>query len=142
MMQLTGSISGLSLLLVGMGQGINPALLNSFTLAGAAGYQVVMGVAHALHTPLMSVTNAISGATALGGLMLLGKGGMGVDALAAVATSISAVNIVGGFLVTKKMLDLFKRPGDVDYSNYLAVPGAGMVAAPLMGQSMGYDLIE
>merc|ERR1719353_2666693 len=99
--------------IIAMGQGINPALLNSFTLAGAAGYQVVMGVAHALHTPLMSVTNAISGTTALGGLMLLGKGGAGVTALASIATATSAINIVGGFLVTKRMLDLFKRPGDV-----------------------------
>ena len=74
--------------------------------------------------------------------MILGRGGMGVDALAAVATSISAVNIVGGFMVTQKMLNLFKRPGDVDLSHYLALPGAGMVAAPLLGQSMGYDLIE
>ncbi|CAD7930599.1 unnamed protein product [Amoebophrya sp. A25] len=122
-----------------MGAGVPPSLLNSFTLAGAAGYQVVMGVAHALHTPLMSVTNAISGATALGGLMMLGKGGIGVDLLAATATSISAVNIVGGFMVTKKMLDLFKRPGDVDHSNLLAIPGAMVVAGPLVG---GQAMVE
>merc|ERR1719401_1611822 len=102
--------AGMGGLLVAMGQGVPPSLLNSFTLAGAAGYQVVMGVAHALHTPLMSVTNAISGATALGGLLMLGKGGLGVDLLAAAATGVSAVNITGGFMVTKKMLDLFKRP--------------------------------
>merc|ERR1712242_319310 len=51
------------------------ALLQTFGLAGSAGYQVVWGVTHALHTPLMSVTNAISGLTAVGGLPLLGTGG-------------------------------------------------------------------
>eukprot|EP00971_Amphidinium_carterae_P193332 3836479-Amphidinium_carterae.1 len=48
--------------IMGMGTAVPPALLGTFTLAGAAGYQVVWGVKHALHTPLMSVTNAISGA--------------------------------------------------------------------------------
>merc|ERR1711871_1422408 len=116
---------------MGMGSGVNPALLNSFTLAGAAGYQVVYGVAHALHTPLMSVTNAISGSTALGGLMLLGQGGAGVTVLASVATGISAVNIVGGFLVTQRMLDLFKRPGDQDHSALMLAPGALLVVTPI-----------
>ena len=48
-------------------------MLSTFLLAGAAGYQAVWGVAHALHTPLMSVTNAISGMTAIGGLLLLDR---------------------------------------------------------------------
>mmetsp|Transcript_9299 Transcript_9299/g.22846 ORF Transcript_9299/g.22846 Transcript_9299/m.22846 type:complete len:1027 (-) Transcript_9299:900-3980(-) len=139
MMQTANIIAGTGAGIIAIGTGVPPALLNSFTLAGAAGYQVVMGVAHALHTPLMSVTNAISGATALGGMMLLGKGGIGTDLLAATATSISAVNIVGGFMVTKKMLDLFKRPGDVDHSNLLAIPGALVVATPILG---GSEFIE
>merc|ERR1719329_346842 len=56
-----------------MGLGVRVALLGTFVLAGAAGYQVVWGVVPALHTPLMSVTNAISGLTAVGGLILMDK---------------------------------------------------------------------
>merc|ERR1719174_1094093 len=54
-------------------------------------------------------------------------------ALAALATSASAVNIAGGFIVTQRMLDLFKRPGDEDYSYCYALPGAALCAAPVMG---------
>merc|ERR1719271_1753874 len=87
--------------LLGMGAGVPPHLLGTFTLAGAAGYQVVWGVKHALHTPLMSVTNAISGATAFGGMVLLPTTSGATWGLAAVATSASAVNIFGGFIVTQ-----------------------------------------
>jgi NAD(P) transhydrogenase len=76
------------------------------------GYHTVTGVTHALHSPLMSVTNAISGSTAIGGMILLGHalehGSPTVQLLGAGATALSAVNITGGFLVTKKMLDVFK----------------------------------
>lgn len=135
-MVVAGSITAGSASLLAMGTGVPVGLLNAAVLSGAAGYQVVYGVAHALHTPLMSVTNAISGMTAVGGLLVLGKAGGFSDFLAAIATSISTVNIVGGFIVSKRMLDLFKRPGDVDYSNYLAAPGALVVAAPLMHKSL------
>jgi len=119
--------------LLGMGAGVPGHLMGTFTLAGAAGYQAVWGVKHALHTPLMSVTNAISGATAFGGLMCL-PGATGTPlALAALATTASAVNIAGGFVVTQRMLDLFKRPGDEDHSYLYAIPGAGLVAAPILG---------
>ena len=77
----------------------------------------------------MSVTNAISGATALGGVMMLGKGGVAVDLLAGASIGISAVNIVGGFMVTQKMLDLFKRPGDQDHSLMIGAPLTGMLVA-------------
>eukprot|EP00397_Hematodinium_sp_SG-2012_P004702 GEMP01004715.1.p1 GENE.GEMP01004715.1~~GEMP01004715.1.p1 ORF type:complete len:1021 (+),score=264.21 GEMP01004715.1:65-3127(+) len=129
-------MTGGSAMLMGIGTGVPPPLLNTFTLAGAAGYQVVYGVAHALHTPLMSVTNAISGMTAVGGLMMLGRGDAFCDSLAALATGISAVNIFGGFLVSKRMLNLFKRPGDVDYSNVLGIPGAFIVVAPILDNSL------
>jgi len=119
--------------ILGMGAGVPAHLLGTFTLAGAAGYQVVWGVKHALHTPLMSVTNAISGATAFGGLMLLPTTSGAPWALAALATSASAVNIFGGFIVTQRMLDLFKRPGDEDYSYVYAIPGAALCAAPILG---------
>merc|ERR1719155_7366 len=96
-------LAGGSAMLLGMGAGVPGNLLGTFTLAGAAGYQVVWGVKHALHTPLMSVTNAISGATAFGGMMLLNSSGAPL-VLASLATSASAVNIAGGFLVTQRML--------------------------------------
>merc|ERR1712070_1157219 len=126
-------ITGGSAVLLGMGAGVPANLMGTFTLAGAAGYQAVWGVKHALHTPLMSVTNAISGATAFGGLMCL-PGATGAPlALAALATTASAVNIAGGFVVTQRMLDLFKRPGDEDHSYLYAIPGAALIAAPVMG---------
>jgi len=107
------------------------ALLNTFGLAGAAGYQVVWGVTHALHTPLMAVTNAISGLTAAGGLMLMGTGGGPLaQGLAQASVVISTVNIAGGFLVTKRMLDLFRKPGEVDQMPKLLIPAAGMAVAP------------
>lgn len=77
------------------------------------GYHTVWGVTPALHSPLMSVTNAISGITAVGGLMLMGGGLVPATtphAMAALATLVSAVNIGGGFLVTQRMLNMFKRP--------------------------------
>jgi len=126
-------VTGGAASILGMGAGVPPHLLGTFTLAGAAGYQVVWGVAHALHTPLMSVTNAISGATAFGGLMLLPTATGGAWALAALATTASSVNIFGGFAVTQRMLDLFKRPGDEDYSYVYAIPGIALCAAPVLG---------
>jgi len=106
-------------------------MLNTFGLAGAAGYQVVWGVQHALHTPLMAVTNAISGLTAVGGMLLMGQGG-GATAqfLAQASVGISTVNIAGGFLVTKRMLDLFRKPGEIDHTPKFLLPLATMVAAP------------
>mmetsp|Transcript_79480 Transcript_79480/g.257427 ORF Transcript_79480/g.257427 Transcript_79480/m.257427 type:complete len:1020 (+) Transcript_79480:102-3161(+) len=127
------AVTGGNALLLGMGTAVPGHLLGTFTLAGAAGYQVVWGVKHALHTPLMSVTNAISGATAFGGMMLLGSTSGVPYALASLATVASAVNIVGGFIVSQRMLDLFKRPGDEDYSALYAIPGLALVAAPITG---------
>merc|ERR1712151_776137 len=107
------------------------ALLNTFGLAGAAGYQVVWGVTHALHTPLMAVTNAISGLTAAGGLMLMGAGGGPLaQGLAQASVAISTVNIAGGFLVTKRMLDLFRKPHEKDQIPKYLIPAAGMAVAP------------
>lgn len=81
----------------------------------------------ALHSPLMSVTNAVSGITAVGGLLLMGGGlypGTVPQGLAAAAAFISSINIFGGFLVTQRMLDMFRRPTDPNEHNYLyALPG-------------------
>ena len=113
------------------------SLLATFCLAGLAGYQVVWGVAPALHSPLMAVTNAISGMTALGGMLLLGhdatSGSIIPDSpahwMGAVAVALSFVNIAGGFLVSGKMLDLFRRPTDPkEYFEFYAVPATLMVA--------------
>jgi NAD(P) transhydrogenase len=114
------------------------SMLTTFALAGLAGYQVVWGVAPALHSPLMAVTNAISGMTALGGMMLLAQGaressGIIPDSPAhwagAVATLLSFINISGGFLITGKMLDLFRRPEDAkDYFELYALPASFLIA--------------
>merc|ERR1719174_1567719 len=100
-------------------------------LAGAAGYQAVWGVAHALHTPLMSVTNAISGLTAVGGMLIIGQGG-GVlaQAMAFGSVGISSINIFGGFAVTKRMLDLFRKPGEKDHSMYMGIPTGLLMLSP------------
>ena len=118
------------------------SLLATFALAGLAGYQVVWGVAPALHSPLMAVTNAISGMTAVGGMLLLGHGasettGLVPDTSAhwmgAVATLLSFINIAGGFLVSGKMLDLFRRPSDPkEHFEYYALP-SGILLAGLVG---------
>jgi len=110
---------------LGMGEGTSASLLTTFLLAGAAGYQAVWGVAHALHTPLMSVTNAISGMTAVGGVLLMQTAEADVaKVLAAAAIVISSINIFGGFAVSQRMLNLFRRPGQSDYSIFMLVPGA------------------
>lgn len=110
--------------LVGLGEGVSTSLLSTFLLAGAAGYQAVWGVAHALHTPLMSVTNAISGMTAIGGLLLLDRSdSFFAQFLALIAVLVSAVNIIGGFVVSQRMLNLFKKEGEKDYSAFMLLPG-------------------
>jgi len=104
------------------------AMTTTFALAVVAGYQCVWGVSPALHTPLMSVTNAISGITAIGGLCLLGGGYLPhtiPQTLAAASVLVSTVNIFGGFVVTKRMLDMFKRKGDPEeYNQLYAIPAA------------------
>ena len=118
------------------------AMLTTFSLSLVAGYQSVWGVAHALHTPLMSVTNAISGITAAGGLLLMGGGlapHSAVQALAAFSVLISAVNIGGGFVITKRMLDMFKRKGDAPEHNHLyALPGLLFAAAFAAAHARGF----
>merc|ERR1712078_664070 len=125
-----------------MGLGVRIALLGTFVLAGAAGYQVVWGVVPALHSPLMSVTNAISGLTAVGGMLCMGGGLLPTTTATALASSAvfaSAVNIGGGFAVTQRMLDMFKRPDDPPEYNYLyLMPGAAVLGAYGLGTAAGY----
>ncbi len=80
-----------------------------FALACFVGFQVIWGVSHALHTPLMSVTNAISGIIILGALLQVGSGSWLVLLLAAVSVLIATINIVGGFMVTRRMLAMFQK---------------------------------
>ena len=80
-----------------------------FVLSCFVGYQVIWNVNHALHTPLMSVTNAISGIIILGALLQIGSSDNVVLWLAAVSVLIASINIVGGFLVTRRMLAMFRK---------------------------------
>uniref|UniRef100_UPI0019D4565D proton-translocating transhydrogenase family protein n=1 Tax=Solirhodobacter olei TaxID=2493082 RepID=UPI0019D4565D len=80
-----------------------------FVLACFVGFRVIWNVSHALHTPLMAVTNAISGIIILGALLQIGSGGWLVAVLAAVAVLIASINVVGGFLVTRRMLAMFQK---------------------------------
>ena len=89
-----------------------PEFLSHFTvfvLACVVGYYVVWNVSHSLHTPLMSVTNAISGIIVVGALLQIGSGSGLVSALAFVAVLIATINIVGGFTVTQRMLKMFRK---------------------------------
>jgi NAD(P) transhydrogenase subunit alpha len=80
-----------------------------FVLAIVIGYYVIGHVHHALHTPLMSITNAISGIIVVGSLLQIGKGDTIVTVLAFVATLLASINIFGGFAVTRRMLGMFQR---------------------------------
>ena len=148
--QATGYTGGLGALL---GLGIatpNPAfstMVTTFSLSGIVGYYTVWGVTPALHSPLMSVTNAVSGITAVGGLLCMGGGYLPAtspQALAAAAAFISSINIFGGFLITQRMLDMFKRPDDPPEYNYLyAIPGAAFLGGYLTANYQGYpDILQ
>ena len=80
-----------------------------FVLACVIGYYVVWDVSHSLHTPLMSVTNAISGIIVVGALLQIGQGNGFVSTLAFIAVLIASINIFGGFYVTRRMLNMFRK---------------------------------
>ncbi len=84
--------------------------LTIFVLAIILGWKLVWDVTPALHTPLMSVTNAISGIIILGGMLQLAQPGFSPAALlGALAVLLAMINVAGGFLVTKRMLEMFRR---------------------------------
>jgi H+-translocating NAD(P) transhydrogenase subunit alpha len=91
---------------------ISPTLINLiiFVLAVYVGYHVVWNVTPALHTPLMAVTNAISAIIIVGAMLAaaLTEGGLG-RAMGVLAVALAAVNVFGGFLVTRRMLQMFKK---------------------------------
>jgi H+-translocating NAD(P) transhydrogenase subunit alpha len=80
-----------------------------FALACFVGFQVIWGVSHALHTPLMAITNAISGIIIIGALLQISGSSDLVTLLAAVSVAIATINIVGGFMVTRRMLNMFQK---------------------------------
>ncbi len=80
-----------------------------FVLACFVGYQVIWNVTASLHTPLMSVTNAISGIIVIGALVQISSPGIMITLLSGLAMLIAAINIAGGFLVTRRMLEMFRK---------------------------------
>jgi NAD(P) transhydrogenase subunit alpha len=104
------AIGGVLLLAVGL---VAPASFMQhfivFVLSVFIGFQVIWGVAHSLHTPLMAVTNAISSIIILGAVMQIGSGSFLVIILAALSVFMCGINIFGGFLVTRRMLAMFQK---------------------------------
>jgi NAD(P) transhydrogenase subunit alpha len=91
------------------------ASITIFAIAVFLGFELISRVPTLLHTPLMSGTNAISGIVLVGGLLLAGLADSTLEeVLAFVAIVFGTVNIVGGFLVTDRMLEMFKRRPDDD----------------------------
>jgi NAD(P) transhydrogenase subunit alpha len=92
---------------------ISPAALQVhltvFALAIVIGYYVIGHVHHALHTPLMSVTNAISGIIVVGALLQIGQDNDVITAISFVAILLASINVFGGFAVTRRMLAMFSR---------------------------------
>ena len=83
--------------------------LTVFVLACVVGYYVVWNVSHALHTPLMAVTNAISGIIIVGALLQISQGKVFISVLAFIAILVASINIFGGFRVTQRMLSMFRK---------------------------------
>jgi len=83
-----------------------------FVLAAFVGFQVITKVPALLHTPLMSAANAITGISLVGSLVAAGSGrGLASNVLGAIAVACASINVVGGFLITDRMLKMFKQPG-------------------------------
>ena len=106
---------------VGVATGVDPTVfrLAIFVLAVFVGYYVVWSVTPALHTPLMSVTNAISSVIVVGALLAvgvssapaMGDGPLWAKIFGFIALVLASVNIFGGFLVTERMLSMYKKKG-------------------------------
>ena len=91
---------------------LDPTIINLtvFVLAVFVGYHVIWNVTPALHTPLMSVTNAVSSVIIVGALLAAGTEHLDFGSvMGAIAVALAAVNVFGGFLVTQRMLEMFKK---------------------------------
>ncbi|WP_454005073.1 NAD(P) transhydrogenase subunit alpha [Alcaligenes sp. Marseille-Q7550] len=96
---------------------ISPVVINLiiFVLAIYVGYHVVWNVTPALHTPLMAATNAISAIIIVGGMLAAAlTESAWAQAMGVIATALASVNVFGGFLVTRRMLEMFKKKGGKD----------------------------
>jgi H+-translocating NAD(P) transhydrogenase len=118
------------------------AMVSKLGLAGICGYQTVNNVAPALHSPLMSATNFLSGLTASGAICCMGGGFLPdstATGLASLALLASAVNLGGGFTVTQRMLDMFRRKDDPEDHNLEAMktPAAALAAGTGLGIGLG-----
>jgi len=136
------SLAVVALLAAGTAGNSVTTLLTTLLLALIGGAQVVYGVAPALHSPLMSVTNAISGLTVVGGVLMMGGGYLPETLpqwLAASAALISMVNVGGGFVMTNRMIDMFKREGDISqYAELYGFPAALLIGLYSAGSYTGY----
>ncbi|PHH76634.1 hypothetical protein CDD82_3907 [Ophiocordyceps australis] len=141
--EVTTVTSGMAVALA-LGKFTGPIFMSNaftFALASLIGYRVVWGVQPALHSPLMSVTNAISGMVGIGGLFVMGGGLLPETVpqlLGAASVLLAFVNVGGGFVITKRMLDMFKRPTDPpEYPWLYSIPtvifGGGFIAAASTG---------
>jgi NAD(P) transhydrogenase subunit alpha len=112
LLSILGLVAVLALLLL-IGRFAYPELishLSVFVLACFVGWQVVWNVTPALHTPLMSVTNAISGIILIGAMLQIGQPWYGMTTImATAAVLIATINVAGGFLVTQRMLGMFRK---------------------------------
>jgi len=112
-----------------------------FVLSVFVGFQVIWNVSHSLHTPLMAVTNAISSIIILGALMQIGSGSFLVILLAALSVFMTGINIVGGFLVTRRMLAMFQK--SAKRAVWYGIVGMGLaVFATLIGPGSGLWLLS
>ncbi|GGM16449.1 Re/Si-specific NAD(P)(+) transhydrogenase subunit alpha [Promicromonospora citrea] len=109
---LTGLAAVLGALAVAASPAEQAAHFTVLALAVVVGFYVISHVTHALHTPLMSQTNAISGIILVGGMLQIGSADPVVTTLAVLASAVASINIVGGFLVTYRMLGMFRRGAD------------------------------
>ncbi len=99
--------------------------LTILVLAAFVGFEVISRVPNTLHTPLMSATNAIHGIVLLGGILILAESDGALNkALLVIAVAFGTINVIGGFLVTDRMLEMFKRRPDPK-----AASGAGEAKA-------------
>jgi NAD(P) transhydrogenase subunit alpha len=100
-----------AVLFLAMAKASPPEFLGHFTvfaLSCVVGYYVIFNVTHALHTPLMSETNAISGIILVGALSQIGQGGI-VTIVSFIALAVASINVFGGFTVTQRMLTMFRK---------------------------------
>jgi NAD(P) transhydrogenase subunit alpha len=105
-------------------------------LAGFIGFVVISKVPNTLHTPLMSGTNAIHGIVLLGGLLIIGLSGNGVfnKVILVIAIAFGTINVVGGFLVTDRMLEMFKAKPSSPPEREAAEPAPAPTRAPGTGE--------